>query len=104
MNGGPIGLLLGYTVVGTICYSVMVSPSRLSFVNAVFSDPLSHLGFPRGNDSVLAVAWVQFTVEVHWLLVDIYYSGHIRLAERFVDPALSFAMGYNYLYNWLIVL
>lgn len=24
-NGGPIGLLLGYMAVGTICYSVMVS-------------------------------------------------------------------------------
>ena len=24
-NGGPIGLLLGYTVVGTITYSVMIS-------------------------------------------------------------------------------
>ena len=23
--GGPVGLLLGYIVVGTICYSVMVS-------------------------------------------------------------------------------
>jgi len=31
-------------------------------------------------------------------------GGHIRLAERFVDPAFSFAMGYNYLYNWVIVL
>ena len=25
-NGGPIGLLLGYSIVGTICYSVMVGP------------------------------------------------------------------------------
>lgn len=25
-NGGPVGLLLGYGVVGTICYSVMVGP------------------------------------------------------------------------------
>jgi hypothetical protein len=29
-NGGPIGLLLGYIAVGTICYSVMVG-SRVSF-------------------------------------------------------------------------
>lgn len=28
-------------------------------------------------------------------------GGHIRLAERFVDPALSFAMGWNYWYNWV---
>ncbi|KAJ7638524.1 amino acid permease [Roridomyces roridus] len=31
-------------------------------------------------------------------------GGHIKLAERFVDPALSFTMGYNYLYNWVIIL
>ncbi|KAF9229501.1 hypothetical protein BS17DRAFT_723335 [Gyrodon lividus] len=30
-------------------------------------------------------------------------GGHIRLAERFVDPAMSFAMGWNYWYNWTIV-
>jgi yeast amino acid transporter len=31
-------------------------------------------------------------------------GGHIKLAERFVDPALSFTMGWNYLYNWTIIL
>lgn len=31
-------------------------------------------------------------------------GGHIKLAERFVDPSLSFAMGWNYWYNWLIIL
>ncbi|KAH8999013.1 amino acid permease/ SLC12A domain-containing protein [Lactarius hatsudake] len=31
-------------------------------------------------------------------------GGHIKLAERFVDPALSFTMGWNYWYNWTIVL
>ncbi|KAF9243944.1 amino acid permease [Melanogaster broomeanus] len=30
-------------------------------------------------------------------------GGHIKLAERFVDPAMSFAMGWNYWYNWTIV-
>lgn len=30
-------------------------------------------------------------------------GGHIRLAERFVNPAFSFAMGWNYWYNWTIV-
>lgn len=28
-HGGPIGLLLGYTIVGTICYCVMVHSYRL---------------------------------------------------------------------------
>src|SRR6267154_6908778 len=29
-------------------------------------------------------------------------GGHIKLAERFVDPAFSFAMGWNFWYNWTI--
>ena len=31
-------------------------------------------------------------------------GGHIKLAERFVDPALSFAIGWNYWYTLVIVL
>jgi amino acid transporter len=31
-------------------------------------------------------------------------GGHIKLAGRFISPAMSFAMGYNYVFNWLIVL
>ncbi|KAF8807642.1 amino acid permease [Phlegmacium glaucopus] len=66
-NGGPIGLLLGYITMGTICYSVMVSLGEM----------IAFLPIP---------------------------GGHIALAERFVDPAFSFAMGWNYWYNWVIVL
>ncbi|KAI6044997.1 amino acid permease [Pisolithus marmoratus] len=29
-------------------------------------------------------------------------GGHIKLAERFINPAFSFAMGWNYWYNWTI--
>ncbi|KAI0036687.1 amino acid permease [Vararia minispora EC-137] len=65
--GGPIGLLLGYFTVGTICYSVMITLGEMI--------------------SYLPIA-----------------GGHIKLAERFVDPALSFTMGWNYWYNWVIVL
>ncbi|KAH8102603.1 amino acid permease [Cristinia sonorae] len=65
--GGPIGLLLGYIVVGSICYSVMVSLGEM----------IAYLPLP---------------------------GGHIRLAERYVDSAFSFAMGWNYLYNWCIIL
>ena len=31
-------------------------------------------------------------------------GGHVKLAERFVDGAFSFAMGWNYWYNWTIIL
>ncbi|PBK95566.1 amino acid permease [Armillaria gallica] len=64
-NGGPIGLLLGYLTLGTICWSVMVSLGEM-------------------------VAYLPIA------------GGHIKLAERFVDRALSFAMGWNYWYNWAI--
>ncbi|KAF5339037.1 hypothetical protein D9758_014105 [Tetrapyrgos nigripes] len=65
--GGPIGLLLGYTVVGSVCWSVMVSLGEM----------VAYLPIP---------------------------GGHIKLAERFVDRALSFTMGWNYWYNWTVIL
>lgn len=65
-NGGPLGLLLGYVVMGSIVFSVMISLGEM----------ISFLPIP---------------------------GGHIKLAERFVDPAFSFAMGWNYWYNWAIV-
>ncbi|KAK7044142.1 hypothetical protein VNI00_007859 [Paramarasmius palmivorus] len=64
-NGGPVGLLLGYIVVGSICWSMMISLGEM----------VSYLPIP---------------------------GGHIALAERFFDPALSFAMGWNYCYNLVI--
>ncbi|KAF8123869.1 amino acid permease [Boletus edulis] len=67
MNGGPVGMLLGYIFVGTICYSVMVTVGEMI--------------------SYLPVA-----------------GGHIKLAERFVDPAFAFALGWNLWYNWTLSL
>ncbi|KAH8110671.1 amino acid permease [Phellopilus nigrolimitatus] len=64
-NGGPLGLLLAYMIVGSLCYSVMVSLGEM----------ISYLPVP---------------------------GGHIKLAERFVDPAFSFTLGWNYWYNWTI--
>ncbi|KAJ3491909.1 hypothetical protein NLI96_g345 [Meripilus lineatus] len=58
-NGGPVGILLGYSAVGSICYVVMISLGEM----------IAFLPVP---------------------------GGHITLAERFVDPALSFALGWNY--------
>lgn len=63
MEGGPVGLLLGYAFMGTMCYCVMISVGEMI--------------------TLLPVA-----------------GGHIRLAERFVDPAFSFAMGWNCWYCW----
>ncbi|KAL8290295.1 hypothetical protein RQP46_003234 [Phenoliferia psychrophenolica] len=66
-HGGPAGLLLGYAVMGSITYAVMVSLGEM----------VAHLPIP---------------------------GGHISLASRFVDPAFGFTLGWNYWYNWTIVL
>jgi len=65
-NGGPVGLLLGYVIMGTIVLAVMVSLGEM-------------------------IAYLPIA------------GGHIKLSERFVNPALSFAMGWNYWYNWTII-
>lgn len=67
MNGGPLGLLLGYIFIGSICYCVMITIGEMI--------------------CYLPVA-----------------GGHIKLAERFVDPAFSFALGWNLWYNWTVTL
>ena len=30
-------------------------------------------------------------------------GGHIKLAERFISPSMSFAMGWLYWFNWTIM-
>ncbi|KAH7924877.1 hypothetical protein BV22DRAFT_1119908 [Leucogyrophana mollusca] len=64
-HGGPVGLLLGYGIMGSIIFCMMITLGEM----------VSFLPIP---------------------------GGHIKLAERFVDPALSFATGWNYWYNWLV--
>ncbi|KAK1921855.1 amino acid transporter [Papiliotrema laurentii] len=66
-NGGPLGLLLGFAVMGSVCYSVMISLGEM-----VALIPLA--------------------------------GGPIALAERFVDPSWSWALGWLYWYTWAIFL
>ncbi|KAJ3790254.1 amino acid permease [Lentinula aff. detonsa] len=66
-HGGPVGMVLGYITVGTVCWATMVSLGEM-------------------------VAYLPIS------------GGHIKLAERFVNPAFSFTMGWNYWYNWTIIL
>ncbi|KAF8334137.1 amino acid permease [Cantharellus anzutake] len=66
-HGGPVGLLLGYSIMGSICYSTMISLGEM-------------------------IAYLPIA------------GGHIKLAERFVGKFFSFSMGWNYWYNWVIVL
>ncbi|KAF8524045.1 amino acid transporter [Hysterangium stoloniferum] len=66
-EGGPAGLLLGYTIMSSVCIGVMLSLGELV--------------------TFLPVA-----------------GGQITLSGRFVDPALAFAMGWNYWYCWSVSL
>ncbi|KAI0358696.1 amino acid permease [Trametes cingulata] len=66
-EGGPVGMLLAYTVVGSLCYTVMISLGEMA----------AFLPIP---------------------------GGHLTFAERFVDPAWAFAMGWLYCYNWIVIL
>ncbi|KAI9567925.1 amino acid transporter [Boletus coccyginus] len=67
MDGGPLGILLGYLFMGTICFATMVSLGEM----------IAFLPLP---------------------------GGFIKLAERFVDPAFAFAIGWNYWYQWTLTL
>ncbi|KIK59862.1 hypothetical protein GYMLUDRAFT_44336 [Collybiopsis luxurians FD-317 M1] len=64
-RGGPLGLLLGYSVMGLTCWCVMVGLGEM----AAF--------LPHKN-------------------------GFAGYGSRFVDPALGFALGWNYLLKYLI--
>jgi amino acid transporter len=65
-RGGPLGLFIGYSFVGFICYLVMVSLGEQS----------AYLPHKKG------------------------FAGY---STRFVDEALGFALGWNYLMKYLIV-
>ncbi|KII88578.1 hypothetical protein PLICRDRAFT_41765 [Plicaturopsis crispa FD-325 SS-3] len=65
-RGGPLGLCLGYSFVGFVCYLVMIGLGEMA----------AFLPHKKG------------------------FAGY---ATRFVDPALGFALGYNYLLKYLIV-
>ncbi|KAJ6596840.1 amino acid permease/ SLC12A domain-containing protein [Mycena vulgaris] len=65
-RGGPLGLFLGYSFVGGVCYLVMVGLGEMA----------AYLPHSKG------------------------FAGY---ATRFVDPALGFALGWNYLLKYLIV-
>jgi len=66
VRGGPLGLFLGYSFMGLVCYMVMIALGEMA----------AYLPHKKG------------------------FAGY---STRFVDPALGFALGYNYLFKYLIV-
>ncbi|KAH7107279.1 dicarboxylic amino acid permease [Auriculariales sp. MPI-PUGE-AT-0066] len=65
-RGGPLGILIGYSFVGLVCYCCMIALGEMA-------------------------AWLP------------HKKGFSGYATRFVDPAVGFALGWNYLLKYLIV-
>jgi amino acid transporter len=65
--GGPVGLLLGYVIMGSVVYSMMIALGEMATM------------FPVSG---------AFT----------------HYATRWLDPALGFALGYNYWYSYAITM
>lgn len=53
----------------------------------------------RNSGSITYAVMVSLGEMVSYLPIP---GGHIKLAERFVNPAFSFVMGWNYWYNWYV--
>ena len=85
-HSGPVGLLLGYAFVGTITFSVMVR---------------SNSDTEMARPDRLLVPQVSLGEMMSYLPIA---GGHITMAERFVSKGFSFLLGWNYWYNWTIIL
>lgn len=114
-NGGPIGLLLGYTVVGTICYSVMVSPIPCGLMSATRADRALYLPYRF----LLVKWWPTYPFQVvtsNWrngLLIPRFLSlwcvGILLVVFQVSHLLYRFTLtlgvqGWNYWYNWAIIL
>lgn len=64
-NAGPGSMLIGYALVGVLCFTVMAAMGEMA-------------------------AWLPLP------------SGFTGFAHRFVDPALGFALGWNYWFKYII--
>lgn len=64
-ESGPVSMLIGYAMVGVLCYAVMSGMGEMA-------------------------AWLPIA------------SGFTGFANRFVDPALGFALGWNYWFKYII--
>jgi amino acid transporter len=75
-NGGPLGILLGYVLFGTICYSVTVGGGHPPCLIYFF------LNVRVDHNSQASVGEM-----ISYLPIP---GGHIKPAERFVNGPLSF--------------
>jgi len=84
VRGGPLGLFLGYSFVGAVCYMVMIA---LGTCSSQF--------FVKKQSCSTSLFW---TGEMAAYLP--HKKGFAGYSTRFVDPALGFALGWNYLFKW----
>jgi amino acid transporter len=91
-NGGPLGLLLGYTIMGSVCLCVMVGLGEMC----------SYLPI-EGGHVALAHRFGTFASPCAACLATSWFADPLRPPSA-VDPAWAFALSFNYAYNWLIIL
>ena len=98
-----MGLLLGYIVIGTVCYSVMVSAVeravRLIFSEATISD------FSRRDDCVSTPTRRSHSScgKVRGLCVFVHNGQSSSETSKYCT-ILTRIQGWNYWYNWTIIL
>lgn len=80
-QAGPAALLIGYTLVGFLCFLVMAALGQVCKVL---------LDFRTSCVDFMVILIHQMAA---WLPLP---SGFTAYATRFVDPALGFALGWNY--------
>ncbi|KAI8986293.1 amino acid permease-domain-containing protein [Trametes punicea] len=86
-NGGPVGSLLGYAIVGSVVYCLCVSIGEMIAYLSVCS--------MFSGTSLLELLTPPYSPNV---------GGVVGLADLYVDPALGFSLGWAAWYNWSITL
>lgn len=85
-TGGPAGVLIGFLIIGIVCYrsgSHMLEPEVLTSAQMIFN-------------VVYALGELAIMYPVS--------GGFYTYSTRFIDPSWGFAMGWNYVFQWAVVL
>ncbi|KAH8829010.1 amino acid permease [Flagelloscypha sp. PMI_526] len=109
-NGGPIGksedgdyrAVLWYPLLGRDIGMAFMSSPLYSSLPMRASRQTDFCWVTRSVNLVASVCWAVMVSLGEMVALFPIEGGHITLAERFVNPALSFALGYNYWYYWTI--
>lgn len=86
-RGGPLGAFMGYTFTGILVSGVVISIAELRYAHWFRSASTDQGLISNPNSALVPLS-----------------GGIIRTAEYFVDPALSFANGWNSIYSSMVSL